>query len=66
LTAPTRRKVGIDAVNGFPCLSLIRCCAVDRGLLPTILNCRTASAVTRRPNDPGRSLGHYATRRAAC
>ena len=26
---------------------------------------RTASAVTRRPNDPCRGLGHHATRRAA-
>jgi hypothetical protein len=38
---------------------------VDRTALPTIVNCRTASAVTRRPDDPCHGLGHGATRRAA-
>ena len=38
---------------------------LDPTALPTIVNCRTASAVTRRPNDPCRGLGHDATRRAA-
>jgi len=37
---------------------------LDPTALPTIVNCRTASAVTRRPNDPCRGLGHDATRRA--
>jgi hypothetical protein len=31
--------------------------------LPTIVNCRTASAVPARPNDPCRSVGYDATRR---
>ena len=39
--------------------------ALDPVVSATILNCRTASAVTRRPNDPCRGLGHDATRRAA-
>lgn len=38
---------------------------LDPAALPTIANCRTASAVTRLPNDPGRGLGHNATRRTA-
>ena len=41
---------------------------LDPTALPIIVNCRTASAVTRRPNDPWRGcrgLGHDATRRAA-
>jgi len=66
LTAPPRRKAGSDAVNGSPCFSLTGCCAVDRVVSPIILNCRTASAVTRRPNDPCPSLGLDATRRAGC
>jgi hypothetical protein len=38
----------------------------DPVVSPTILHCRTASAVTRRPNDPRSGLGHDATRRAGC
>ena len=37
---------------------------LDPAALPAILNCRTASAVTRRANYPRRGLGHDATRRA--
>ncbi len=38
---------------------------LDLTALSNIVNGRTASAVTRRPNDPCRCLGHDATRRAA-
>jgi len=38
---------------------------LDPTALPTIVNCRTTSTVTRRLNDPCRGLGHDATLRAA-
>ncbi len=38
---------------------------LDPTPLPKIVDGRTASAMTRRPNDPCRGLGRHATRRAA-
>ena len=63
LTAPPQRKVGYDAENGSPCLSLTRCCAAATDALGKKMSARNFLLDISNPIQGGADLGARAAKR---